>query len=58
MVISKKTIIFQGFRGGPTFWGGGGGGPNSYFYRNLYNMISGAWGGGGGQDPLSLWLGT
>ena len=25
MVISKKTIIFQGFRGGPTFsrgWGG------------------------------------
>ena len=33
MVISKKTIIFQGFRGGPTFSkvgptfsGGGGGG--------------------------------
>ena len=25
MVISKKTIIFQGFRGGPTFSGGGGG---------------------------------
>ena len=24
MVISKKTIIFKGFRGGPTFsWGGG-----------------------------------
>ena len=37
MVISKKTIIFKGFRGGPTFqgeratfsiWGGGGGGSN------------------------------
>ena len=27
MVISKKTIIFQGFRGGPTFSRGGGGGP-------------------------------
>ena len=26
MVISKKTIIFQGFRGGPTLTGGGGGG--------------------------------
>ena len=24
MVISKKTIIFQGFRGGPTLTGGGG----------------------------------
>ena len=37
MVISKKTIIFKGFRGGPTFsrgggqlfpWRGGGGGSN------------------------------
>ena len=26
MVISKKTIIFQGFRGVTTFSGGGGGG--------------------------------
>ena len=26
MVISKKTIIFKGFRGGPTFSRGGGGG--------------------------------
>ena len=25
MVISKKTIIFQGFREVPTFTGGGGG---------------------------------
>ena len=24
MVISKKTIIFKGFRGGPTFSRGGG----------------------------------
>ena len=26
MVISKKTIIFQGFRGGSNINGGGGGG--------------------------------
>ena len=26
MVISKKTIILKGFRGGPTFSRGGGGG--------------------------------
>ena len=54
MVISKKTIIFQGFRGDPTFsrggggptfsrWGsnffqGGGGGPNANFYKNLFNL--------------------
>ena len=25
MVISKKTILFKGFRGGPTFSRGGGG---------------------------------
>ena len=24
MVISNQTIIFQGFRGGPTFFRGGG----------------------------------
>ena len=34
MVISKKTIIFQGFRGGggegPTFSGGGG--PNAIHF--------------------------
>ena len=29
--ISKKTIIFQGSRGGPTFSRGGGGGSN--FFR-------------------------
>ena len=46
MVISKKTIIFKGFRGGPTFSRGGGqlfpwrmgGGPMGNFYRNLYNL--------------------
>ena len=46
MIISKKTIIFQGFRGGPTFsrWGptfstGGGGGSNFFkggLNANLY----------------------
>ena len=30
MVISKKNIIFQGFRGGPTFSRGGGGGSNIF----------------------------
>ena len=39
MVISKKTIIFQGFRGVTTFSRGGGGptfpgGLNANFYRN------------------------
>ena len=46
MVISKKTIIFQGFRGVPIFSKrggvqlvpGGGGGPNANFYRNGYNL--------------------
>ena len=48
MVISKKTIIFKGFRGGPTFSRGGGGGgwqlfprgggPMANFYRNPYNL--------------------
>ena len=37
MVISKKTVIVQGFRGGPTFSRGGGGG-GAYFYRNPYNL--------------------
>ena len=43
MVILRKTILFQGSRGGPTFSRGGGGvqffpgvgGPNANFYRNL-----------------------
>ena len=46
MVISKKSIIFQGFRGSNIFQGGGGGpnfsrgggGPSSNFYRNPYNL--------------------
>ena len=47
MVISKKSIIFQGFRGsnifqggggGPTFSRGGGGVPSANFYRNPYNL--------------------
>ena len=44
MVISKKTIIFQGFRGVTTFSRGGGGvqlfqgGLNANFYRNGYNL--------------------
>ena len=49
MVISKKSIIFQGFRGsnifqgGPTFFEGGwgwgmGGGSSANFYRNPYKL--------------------
>ena len=39
LFMSKKTIIFQGFRGGPTFSGGGGvqhfpGGEGSNFFRD------------------------
>ena len=36
--ISKKTIIFQGSRGGPTF-SGGGGVQLLIPYRNPYNVI-------------------
>ena len=44
MVISKKTIIFKGFRGGSKFFKGGGqlfpwgGSPMGNFYRNPYNL--------------------
>ena len=46
MVISKKSIIFQGFRGSNIFQGGGvqlfpgggGGVPSANFYRNPYNL--------------------
>ena len=38
MVISKKTIIFQGFRGGPTF-------------SKVDPTFSG---GGGGKKPINL----
>ena len=60
MVISKKTIILQGFRGGPTFARGVQlfpvGGPNAYFYRNPYNLWFSR---RGGPDPLSLlWIRT
>ena len=39
-LISKKTIIFQGSVGGPTFSGGGGGGRIQLLipYRNPYNF--------------------
>ena len=56
MVISKKTIIFKGFRwvqhfpgGGvpPTFQGGGRG-LNANFYRNGYTVVIFE----GGSDPI------
>ena len=41
MVILKKTIIFQGFRGVPTFSrGGGGGGGGATFTRGVQMLIS------------------
>ena len=56
MVISKKSIIFQGFRGSNIFQGGsnlfqgGGGGPSAIFYRNPYNL---SFYRGGDPEPLS-----
>ena len=41
MVISKKTTIFKGFRGGPTFSRGGGG-----------QLFPGGGGGGGGGGSI------
>ena len=48
MVISKKSIIFQAFRGSNIFQGvgsnffqgGGGGGQSANFYRNPYNLYN------------------
>ena len=42
MVISKTTIIIQGFREVPKFtrWGGGGGGGGSNFSRGIKMLIS------------------
>ena len=62
-LISKKSIIFQGSRGGPTFSRGGptfsrgvqlfpGGVQLLVPYRNPYNLWFSR-GGGGGLDPLS-----
>ena len=45
MVISKKTIIFKGFRGGPTFSRGGG---------NFFHGGGGGGGGGGVQWIISI----
>ena len=43
MVISKKTIIFQGFRGVPIFSRRGG-----------VQLVPGGGGGGGGQMLISI----
>ena len=45
MVISKKTIIFKGFRGGPTFSRGEG---------NFFHGGGGGGGGGGVQWVISI----
>ena len=48
MVISKKTIIFQGFRGVPIFSRGGGGS----------NLFRGGGGGGGGGVQMLISMET
>ena len=61
MVISKKTIIFKGFRGGPTFSRGGG---SPTFSRGVQMLISIEThitydfpGGGGSEPPIHpLWI--
>ena len=55
-LISKKTIIFQGSRGGPTFPGGGGGGPtfsrgSNCLYPIETHITCDFSGGSGPPDP-------
>ena len=56
-LISKKTIIFQGFRGGPTFSRGGGGsnfiqgGGGSTCLFPIETHITCDFPGGGGSGP-------
>ena len=63
MVISTKTIIFQGFRqhptfsrgegGGPTFSRGGGGGGGVQILISIETHITGGFG-----PPIPLWIRT
>ena len=62
MIISKKTIIFKGFRGGPTFSRGegnffhGGGGGGVQWVISIETHITCDFPGG---DPISpLWIRT
>ena len=63
MIISKKTIIFQGFRGSPTFSRGGGGvqmliSIETHITCDFPGCGRGG-GGGGGSGPLfPLWIRT
>ena len=64
MVISKKTIIFKGFRGGPTFsrgegnfYHGGGGGVQ--WVISIETHITCDFPEGGGRTPYPpLWIRT
>ena len=58
MVISKNTIIFKGFRGGPTFsrgegnfFHGGGGGGGVQWVISIETHITYDFPGGGGLTP-------
>ena len=62
MVISKKAIIFKGFRGGPTFSRGEGnffhGGGGVQWVISIETHIACDF-PGGGADPISpLWIRT
>ena len=54
MVISKKTIIFQGFRGGSNIFHGGGGGGVRMLYISKETHKIGDFPGGSGATTPSL----
>ena len=65
MVISKKIIIFKGFRGGPTFsrgegnfFHGGGGGGVQWVIPIETHITCDFPGGGGGGPHIPLWIRT
>ena len=64
MVISKKTIIFKGFRGGPTFSRGegnffhGGGRGGVQWVISIETHITCDFPGGGGDPISTFWIRT
>ena len=60
MVISKKTIVFQGFRGGPTFSRGvqlfPGGGEGQMVISIETHITCDFPGGGSGPPPPPFWI--
>ena len=58
ILLRIKLILYQGYRGGPLFFGGGvqlfPGGPNASFYRNPYTYLLFSRGVSG--PPIRLWI--